>query len=100
MAKLSSIEKTKKINLLVKKFSDKRIYLKQNLVSESTYSAKLPFLKKLHSLPRNSAAVRLRNRCWSTGRSRAFFRDFGLSRHVLREMAHEGLVPGLKKSSW
>jgi small subunit ribosomal protein S14 len=84
----------------VKKFSSKRISLKQDLALESTYPAKLPLLKKLHSLPRNSAAVRLRNRCWATGRSRAFFRDFGLSRHVLREMAHGGLVPGLKKSSW
>lgn len=100
MAKTSSIEKNKKISLLVKKFSGRRNLLKHTIASESTYSAKLPSLKKLHSLPRNSTIVRLRNRCWSTGRSRAFFRDFGLSRHVLREMAHEGLVPGLKKSSW
>ena len=41
-----------------------------------------------------------RNRCWVTGRSRGFYRDFGLSRHVVREMAHEGMIPGLKKSSW
>lgn len=100
MAKISSIEKTKKISLLVEKFSKKRTSLKQDIALKSTYSAKLPLLKKLHSLPRNSATVRLRNRCWATGRSRAFFRDFGLSRHVLREMAHGGLVPGLKKSSW
>ena len=56
--------------------------------------------KKFEKLPRNSSPSRNRNRCWVTGRSRGFYRDFGLSRHVLREMAHEGLIPGLTKSSW
>lgn len=55
---------------------------------------------KLHELPRNSSATRRKNRCWATGRSRGFYRDFGLSRHVLREMGFKGLIPGLKKSSW
>ena len=54
----------------------------------------------MEALPRNSAPSRHRNRCWVTGRSRAFYKDFGLSRHVLREMAHEGNIPGLTKSSW
>ena len=56
--------------------------------------------KKLEKIPRNSAKVRGRNRCWVTGRSQGFYRDFGLSRHVLREMAHEGMIPGLRKASW
>jgi small subunit ribosomal protein S14 len=56
--------------------------------------------KKLQRLPINSSSIRLRNRCWKTGRSRGFYRDFGLSRHVLREMAHECLLPGVFKASW
>ncbi|HAT14702.1 MAG TPA: 30S ribosomal protein S14, partial [Microcoleaceae bacterium UBA11344] len=44
--------------------------------------------------------TRLRNRCWATGRPRGFYRDFGLSRNMIREMAHEGLLPGVVKSSW
>ena len=56
--------------------------------------------KKLQRLLLNSAPNRLRNRCWKTGRSRAVYRDFGLSRHVIREMAHQCLLPGVTKSSW
>jgi small subunit ribosomal protein S14 len=51
-------------------------------------------------LPPNSLPIRLRNRCWKTGRSRGVYRDFGLSRHVIREMAHQCLLPGLIKASW
>ena len=56
--------------------------------------------KKLQSMPPNSLPIRLRNRCWKTGRSRGVYRDFGLSRHVIREMAHQCLLPGLIKASW
>jgi small subunit ribosomal protein S14 len=56
--------------------------------------------KKLERVPRNSSKTRKRNRCWVTGRSRGYYKDFGLSRHVLREMAHEGYIPGLVKASW
>jgi len=73
---------------------------KNDLKITTGYQAKLSVYKKLESLPRNSSSIRHRNRCWATGRSRGFYRDFGLSRHVLREMAHEGLIPGLTKSSW
>ena len=61
---------------------------------------KLEIQRKLQKLPRNSSPVRLRNRCLITGRSRGYFKDFGLSRHVLREMAHQGFLPGITKSSW
>ncbi|MFS8823539.1 30S ribosomal protein S14, partial [Synechococcus sp. W60.2] len=47
-----------------------------------------------------SSPTRLRNRCWKTGRPRGYFRDFGLCRNSLREMAHRGLLPGVVKSSW
>lgn len=54
----------------------------------------------LQKLPRDSAATRLHNRCMFTGRSRSYYRKFGISRLVLREMALRGEIPGLKKSSW
>ena len=94
------IQREKKRGRLMIKYSEKRHTLKQELKNAPTYKEKLDIYKKLEKLPRNSASCRGRNRCWATGRSRAFYRDFGLSRHVLREMAHEGLIPGLTKSSW
>ena len=94
------IQREKKRELLSLKYSTKRIELKKALKTATTYAEKLEVYKNLQKLPKNSAPVRKRNRCWATGRSRAFYRDFGLSRHVLREMAHEGLIPGLRKASW
>ena len=66
----------------------------------SSFNERVELYKKLEKLPRNSSQTRHRNRCWVTDRSRGFYKDFGLSRHVLREMAHDGLIPGLTKSSW
>ena len=100
MAKQSMIQREKKRENLCQKYSRKRDTLKVMLKDTQNYSSKIDIYKKLQRLPKNSAASRKRNRCWATGRSRAFYRDFGLSRHVLREMAHEGLIPGLTKSSW
>ena len=100
MAKESMIQREKKRDHLTKKYLKKRILLKQELKLATTYTAKAEILNKLQKLPRNSSPSRRRNRCWVTGRSRGFYRDFGLSRHVLREMAHDGLIPGLTKSSW
>ncbi|KAJ4740694.1 hypothetical protein LUZ62_003055 [Rhynchospora pubera] len=56
--------------------------------------------RKLQSLPRNSAPIRLHRRCLFTGRPKANYRDFGLSGHILREMIHACLLPGATKSSW
>ena len=64
------------------------------------FNMKLEIHFKIQKLPRNSAKIRIRNRCWKTGRPRGFYRDFGVSRHVLREMAHQCLLPGVTKSSW
>jgi small subunit ribosomal protein S14 len=100
MAKQSMIQREEKRNRLSLKYDLKRESLKEKLKLASDYQSKLSIYKKIEKLPKNSAPSRKRNRCWATGRSRAFYRDFGLSRHVLREMAHEGLIPGLKKSSW
>ena len=55
---------------------------------------------KLAALPRNSAAVRIRNRCEVTGRPRAYYRKHKMSRIALRELGNKGLIPGLVKSSW
>jgi small subunit ribosomal protein S14 len=100
MAKKSMIQREEKRERLIVKYTIKRDTIKLQLKSTTVYQEKLDLLKKLESLPRNSAPSRHRNRCWVTGRSRGFYKDFGLSRHVLREMAHEGLIPGLKKASW
>jgi len=100
MAKQSMIQRERKRENLIGKYALKRTLIKKDLKFATSYQAKFLFLKKIEQLPRNSAPSRHRNRCWQTGRSRSFYRDFGLSRHVLREMAHEGTIPGLKKSSW
>jgi small subunit ribosomal protein S14 len=78
----------------------KRLILTYYRIHNNSFQERVSLYKKLEKIPRNSAPSRHRNRCWVTGRSRAFYKDFGLSRHVLREMAHEGSIPGLKKSSW
>ena len=94
------IQRDKKRERLVVKHSAKRELLKNELKSATSFQDRLALYKKYEKVPRNSSPSRQRNRCWVTGRSRGFYRDFGLSRHVLREMAHDGLIPGLTKSSW
>lgn len=100
MAKKSMIEREKKRIRLEKKYSLKRVTLLTEYRNENSFTKKLEIHSKLQKLPRNSAKTRIRNRCWKTGRPRGVFRDFGLSRHVFREMAHQCLLPGITKSSW
>ena len=100
MAKKSMIEREKKRERTVAKYADKRQALQEQFDDATTQRQKLEIHRQIQQLPRDSARVRLRNRCWATGRSRGYYRDFGLSRHVFREMAHEGLLPGVVKSSW
>nr|YP_009427298.1 ribosomal protein S14 [Pseudophegopteris aurita]ASU96015.1 ribosomal protein S14 [Pseudophegopteris aurita] len=100
MAKKSLIEKETKKKKLVKKYEVIRQSLKKRIKSSLPIQDKLTTSKRLQSLPRNSAPVRLRNRCSLTGRPRSNYRDFGLSRHVPREMAHACVLPGVSKSSW
>jgi small subunit ribosomal protein S14 len=101
MAKKSSIEKNKRREKLAKQFAGKRARLKaiakdENLSMEDRFMARL----KLAEMPRNSAKIRVRNRCEVTGRPRAFYRKLKMSRIALRELGNKGLVPGLVKSSW
>jgi len=100
MAKKSMIEREKKRQKLVDKYAQKREEIKAQIAQSTSQQEKMNLHRQLQQLPRASSPTRLRNRCWVTGRSRGYYRDFGLSRHVLREMAHEGLLPGVTKSSW
>lgn len=94
------IQREYKRERLIAKYATKRELLKENLQSVKSFPERVALYKKYEKIPRNSAPSRHRNRCWVTGRSRGFYKDFGLSRHVLREMAKEGLIPGLVKASW
>ena len=100
MAKKSMIEREKKRIALTKKYSAKRTFFLKEYQYEKNFNLKLEIHSKLQKLPRNSSQLRIRNRCWKTGRPRGVFSDFGLSRHVFREMAHKCLLPGVTKSSW
>jgi len=101
MAKLSLINRDQKRRKLVKKFAKKREELDAILNNpkaseEVRFEARL----KIQQLPRNANPTRLRNRCALTGRSRGYFRKFGLARNKLREFAMRGEVPGIVKASW
>jgi small subunit ribosomal protein S14 len=101
MAKKSSVEKNEHRRELAAKFAAKRAKLKAvtknaSLPMEDRFEAQL----KLAALPRNSSKTRIRNRCELTGRSRANYRKLKLSRHMLRELASSGQIPGMVKASW
>jgi small subunit ribosomal protein S14 len=101
MAKTSAIERNKRRRRMVKQYAPKRAKLKavvldQSLPMEERFAAQM----KLSELPRNSSKVRIRNRCELTGRPRAVYRKFKLSRIAIRELASNGQIPGMTKSSW
>ena len=100
MAKKSMVEREKKRQTLVLKYATKRSSLKAEISEATFFEEKLNLHRQLQHLPRNSSKVRLHNRCLLTGRPKGYFRDFGISRHVLREMVHECLLPGVTKASW
>jgi small subunit ribosomal protein S14 len=100
MAKKSMIQREKKRQMLVARYSQKRELLKQRISSTKRLLDKFVLYEYVQKLPRNSIPCRCHNRCMFTGRPKAYYRDFGLSRHVLREMGHQGLLPGLTKSAW
>ena len=100
MAKKSMIEREKKRQLTVAKYADKRQALIEEFENAGSQQEKLQIHRQIQQLPRNSARTRLHNRCWVTGRPRGVYKDFGLSRNLMREWAHQGLLPGVVKSSW
>ncbi|MGA7721406.1 MAG: 30S ribosomal protein S14 [Ignavibacteriaceae bacterium] len=89
MARKSLLAREEKRKKIVEKFAK----LRKELKEKGDYAG-------LQKLPRNASPVRLHNRCMFTGRARSYYRKFGISRLVLREMASKGEIPGLKKSSW
>ena len=101
MAKTSSIEKNKRRRKMVARFAGKRTALKQTANNESlSLEERFQARLKLAELPRNSAAVRIRNRCEISGRPRGYYRKLRMSRIALRDLGSIGLIPGLVKSSW
>ena len=94
------IEREKKRVSLNNKYALKRLKLLEKYSISVNSSLKLEIHSKIQKLPRNSSSIRIRNRCWKTGRPRGVYRNFGISRHVLREMTHQCLLPGVIKSSW
>lgn len=101
MAKLSSVNKNERRKALVKQYAAKFEKLKAIANDESREEGeRLMARLKMAELPRNANPTRVRNRCELTGRSRAYYRKFKLSRVMLRELANKGLIPGVTKSSW
>lgn len=101
MAKKSAIQRNLKRIRMVEKYAAKRAELKALIADPNTSDeAFFEAQTKLAKLPRNSCPIRVRNRCLVTGRPRAHIRKFGLSRITFREMASNGQIPGVTKSSW
>ena len=101
MAKKSSIARQKRREVLVNLKWDKRQLLRKQSIDpsiseEERHDARI----QLNKMPRDSSPVRLRNRCQLTGRPRGNYRKFRISRLCFREMANNGLIPGVTKSSW
>ena len=80
--------------------NEKRIRMSEKYAKKRRDLKKAGNWEALQKLPKNSSPVRIRNRCFMTGRPRGFLRSFGVSRICLREQASKGNLPGLKKSSW
>lgn len=101
MAKKSQVARQQKRERMVKNKFDKRKALKETILDMSkTIEERLAAVDTLNKMPKNSSPIRLRNRCQFTGRSRGFLRKFKLSRLCFREMANQGLIPGVVKASW
>tara|TARA_B100000579_G_C22426010_1_gene663030 strand:+ start:296 stop:601 length:306 start_codon:yes stop_codon:yes gene_type:complete len=101
MAKASSVQKNMLRFRLIKKFSNKRNFLKSKIMDKNlSLEERILYQNKLNDLPRNSSSIRHRNRCEITGRSRGTYRKFGLSRIKIRELSMNGDLPGVVKSSW
>ena len=101
MAKTSIINREVKRAKLVKRYAAKRAQLKETIRKPSSSPSQRELaVAQLQALPRDSAKMRMRNRCAITGRPRGFYRKFGLGRTKLREATMRGEIPGLRKASW
>ncbi len=101
MAKLSAINKNNKRIKLSDKFYKKRLELKKIIMNkDQNFEERFKAQQKLSNLPRNSAKIRVRNRCQITGRPHGVYRKLKISRIALRQLGLEGKIPGMVKSSW
>ena len=95
MAKKAMVQKNLKVARTIDKYAEKRAELK-----ERARKGDREALVELSKLPRTASPTRLRNRCQVNGRPRGYMREFGISRVMFRQLAGEGMIPGVKKSSW
>nr|YP_009646444.1 ribosomal protein S14 [Chloropicon maureeniae]QBX98218.1 ribosomal protein S14 [Chloropicon maureeniae] len=100
MAKKSVVARNKRRQNLNRTYFPIRSWLKNQMKRTPSLGTRLRIHALIQDLPTNSSPVRTESRCQVTGRPKAVYKDFGLSRHVFREMAHEGFLPGVVKSSW
>jgi len=101
MAKLSQVLRDQRRKKLIAKHAEKRAALRKKLNDpEVSVDEKLEVQVAFAKLPRNSCPTRLNRRCEISGRSRSYYRKFGISRIALRDLAHKGQLPGMRKSSW
>ena len=101
MAKLSSVNKNNKRIKLSNKFYKKREKLKKIIMNKKLpLEERFKAQQKLSKLPRNSAKIRVMNRCQITGRPHGVYRKLKISRIALRDLGLSGLIPGMTKSSW
>ena len=101
MTKVSVVKRNEKRKCLVEKYRERRMALKKILSDPNTSDVDFfAAARKLAKLPRNSSPTRVKNRCSITGRARAYYRKFGVSRIQLRELVSYGKIPGVMKASW
>ena len=101
MAKKSQINRDNARKRLIQKYAERRAALRSVLQdANASIEEKLEVQQKFAKLPRNSCPTRLNRRCEVTGRSKSYYKKFGVSRIALRELALRGQLPGMRKSSW
>lgn len=101
MAKKSKLARNDKRRVLIARHAERRTELRAVLNDpNATLDEKQVAYGKFNKMPRDGSPTRYVNRCGVTGRPRAFMRKFGVSRIVFRELANQGMLPGIKKSSW
>jgi small subunit ribosomal protein S14 len=101
MAKKSQVNRDLRRKKLILKHAERRAELRNRLKDpNASMEEKLEIQNLFAKLPRNSCPTRLNRRCALTGRSKSYYRKFGISRIALRELALKGMLPGMRKSSW
>ena len=100
MAKESMKAREVKRAKFIARYAEKRAALKKVIATTNDIAEAYEAARKLQAIPKNADPIRLHNRCKITGRPRGYMRQFGISRIQFREMASQGLIPGVKKASW